>query len=243
MGGARKCSPVERSRNRFGGRLLKVCLLVVVLSPCAVAQVFEFLPEINTYYKLNSTVRLSFQAKQTRENGDPTQAEFGPSIDFLSKPLIKLNGASRYDQDEAKHRLLDFSFGYRFLPSPDAPAVNRILFEATPHLPLFAGILLDDRNRFELNFSSKPFDWRYRNRFNLQRTFVIRSYHPIPYASVEFYYDSKYEKWSSTAIYAGCRFPLIRHVQINPYYEHENNTGKKPNQQVNALGVVIDLYF
>jgi hypothetical protein len=214
-----------------------------MLSPCVVAQDFEFLPEINAYYSLNSTVRLSFQAKQTRENGDPTQAEFGPSVELLSKSLVKLKRVSQYDHDEAKHRLLALSFGYRFLPSPDAPAVHRILFEMTPHLPLFAGILLDDRNRFELNFSSKPFDWRYRNRFNLQRTFVIHSYHPIPYASVEFYYDSKYEKWSSTAIYAGCRFPVVRHVQINPYYEHENNTGKKPNQQVNALGGVIDLYF
>jgi hypothetical protein len=61
-------------------------------------------------------------------------------------------------------------------------------------------LLLSDRNRGELNFSSKPFDWRYRNRFNLQRTLVIHSYHPIPYASFEFYYDSKYEKWTSTAI-------------------------------------------
>ena len=34
-----------------------------------------------------------------------------------------------------------------------------------------------------------------------------------------------------------------RHVQFDPYYEHENNTGKSPNQQVNAVGLILNLFF
>ena len=39
------------------------------------------------------------------------------------------------------------------------------------------------------------------------------------------------------------RFPLGKHFQLDPYYEHENNTGKKPNQQVNAAGLILNTYF
>jgi len=228
--------------RRVGCALL-VCFLGASLLRCAVAQTFEFLPEVNAYYKVKSAVRLSFQAKQTRENGDPTQVELGPTIDFMTKPWGRLRNASRYDQDDSKNRGLALAFVYRYLPSPDAPTVNRLIFVATPNFPLRRGVLLTDRNRGELNFSSKGLDWRYRNRLNLQRTFDVHSYHPIPYASAEFYYDSKYQKWSSTALYAGCRFPVVKHVQLDPYYEHENNTGKKPNQQVHAFGVALGITF
>ena len=48
---------------------------------------------------------------------------------------------------------------------------------------------------------------------------------------------------SDTAIYAGCLFPIGKHVEFNPYYEHQNNTGKSPNQQLDQLGLMLNLYF
>jgi hypothetical protein len=236
--------PEEETMMRTCTRLLGASLLTGVLSVLASAQqTFEFLPEVDAYYKLDSTVRLSFQAKQTREDGDETQAEVGPSIDFLLKPLLRLKRSPLYDLDEAKSKALALSFGYRYVTTPDKPAVNRIIFEATPNQPLKGGLLISDRNRGELNYSAGDLTWRYRNRLTIQRAFAIHSYHPIPYGSVEVYYDSKYKKWSSTDVYAGCRFPIRKRFQIDPYYEHENNTGKKPNQQVNALGLILNVYF
>jgi hypothetical protein len=78
--------------------------------------------------------------------------------------------------------------------------------------------------------------WRYRNRSQLEKVIAIRSYHLTPYASAEFFYESEYGKWSETAIYAGCLFPIGEHVQIDSYHEHQNNTGKSPNQPLNQLG-------
>jgi hypothetical protein len=34
-----------------------------------------------------------------------------------------------------------------------------------------------------------------------------------------------------------------KHIEFDPYYEHENNTGKRPNEQVNAIGLILDLFF
>ncbi|MGA8368012.1 MAG: hypothetical protein ACLQMT_12470 [Candidatus Acidiferrales bacterium] len=72
---------------------------------------------------------------------------------------------------------------------------------------------------------------------------TIRSYHPGVYASAQFLYQSQYAKWSSNYLFAGCLFPLSKHIQLDTYYEHENNTGPHPNHQVNAAGLVMDLYF
>ncbi len=48
----------------------------------ACAQSNEFLPEIDFYTKVRDGVRFTFQSKQTREAGEPVQAEIGPTMDF-----------------------------------------------------------------------------------------------------------------------------------------------------------------
>jgi len=97
--------------------LLMVACLVPLLRPALYAQTVEFLPEIDTYVKLDTNVRFTLQAKETRENGIPKQAEIGPSMEFYWRPLKNLvpNGVG-----EAKTRFILLSFGYRYLPSSDA---------------------------------------------------------------------------------------------------------------------------
>jgi hypothetical protein len=108
--------------------------------------------------------------------------------------------------------------------TPDAPAVSRVILAATPTLPLKSDVLISDRNRGELNFSAGDLTWRYRNRLTIQRALTIHSFHPIPYGSAEFYYDSKYRKWSSTALYAGVRLPLGTHTEIDSYTSYPSGS-------------------
>jgi Protein of unknown function (DUF2490) len=221
-------------------------LLVVVSSTSAHAQTSstEFLPEIDTYLKLQSNIRFVFQAKDTREGGDSTEAEVGPSLDFYLKPLVKLRETSPSDPDDAKSRPLVLSIGYRYVPSPGKAPVDRMEPVAIFHLPTWGRLLISDRNRADLDWpTSGNFTWRYRNRLTIERRVTIHSYHPAPYVSAEVFYESQYNKWSTTALYAGCLFPIGKHVQFDPYYEHQNNTGKHPNQQLNQLGLVLNLYF
>jgi hypothetical protein len=221
-----------------------LALFVPTLALRAGAQVDQFLPEIDAYYKVSSDVRVTFQAKETKESGDPTQAEIGPSVDFYLKPLKQLKHVTLFDLDDSKSRPLVLSIGYRYLPTPNEPAENRLEPVATLNLPLVKlGLLLSDRNRADLDWKNGKFTWRYRNRLQIEKRLTIHSYHPAPYASVEPFYESQYGKWSDTAIYAGCMFPLGKRVQLNPYYEHQNSTGKSPNQQFNQLGLILSLYF
>jgi hypothetical protein len=218
-------------------------LLLRCSSVCAQTSTTEFLPEIDANFKLNSDVRLLLQAKETREGGDPTQGEFGPSIEFYLKPLFNLQKITAFDLDPSKSRTVIFSVGYRYLPTRNKPSVSRMEPVLTFHFPMKGQILITDRNRGDLDWSKGSFTWRYRNRLTLERRVTIGSYHPAPYASAEVFYQSKYSKWSSTNLYAGCLFPVGKHIQFDPYYEHENNTGKRPNQQVNAAGLALNLFF
>jgi hypothetical protein len=217
---------------------------LICLCRQANAQTDEFLPEVNFYSRLRDGVRFQFQAKQTREGGEPVQAETGPSVDFSLHPWIRLAKISKFDLDDGKPRLLTLSAGYRYLPEASGgAATNRIEPVGTARFPVTSKLLLTVRNRFDLDWKSSGFEWRYRNRVQFEGPLALRSYHVKPYASVEVFYQSRYGKWSDTAIYAGCLFPIRKHVQLDPYYEHQNNTGKRPNQQLNQFGLVLNLFF
>jgi hypothetical protein len=207
------------------------------------AQEAQFLPEIDAYLKFQDKARLNFQAKDTREGGLPTHSEVGPSIEFYTKPLLSLDRRTTSGLDDARARPLILSAGYRILTAPGSPLINRVIFAGTSQLPLPVGWVISDRSRVDLDWKTGSFEWRYRNKLAFARTLRLRSYHPTLYASAEVYYESVYTKWSTTEIYAGCRFPVGRHVVFDSYYEHQNNTGKSPNEQLHGIGLVANLYF
>jgi hypothetical protein len=142
------------------------------------AQDTQFLPEINARIKLGENVRLTFQAKETREGGDPVQAEIGPSLDLHVKPLLNLKRILIFDLDTSKTRAIVLSIGYRYLPKSGAPATNRLEPVATFNFPLKNKVHVSDRNRFDLDWSNGAFQWRYRNKltYGAEPKNRIRSY-------------------------------------------------------------------
>lgn len=219
--------------------------LALLTSSCAVvsAQESEFLPELDVYLKLNSSVRLRAQASDTREGGDPTQFSIGPDLELYTKPLLRLERVTSFDLDDAKARPFVVTAGYRYLTAPDSPSTNRMELTATSHFPTRPGLLLSDRNRSDLDWSDGKFKWRYRNKLEIEKPLAIRTYHPAPYSSVEVYYESQYQKWSTTEVYVGCLFPIRKRFEFDTYYEHQNNTGKSPNRQLHGIGLTLNIYL
>jgi hypothetical protein len=202
----------------------------------------DFSPELDAHVGLNFNVRLVFQDKQPLDDG-LARTELGPSIDFYLKPIRFLGDVTLFDLDETKPVPLTMSIGYRALIYPGKPITNRAEPVISVHLPFWGHILATDQNRADMDWSDGTFYWRYPNRLTAERGFAIHSYHPRPYVSAEFLYTSRYAKWSNTRLYAGCLLPLGRHFELDPYYEHDNNTGPQPNQQVKAAGLILNLYF
>jgi hypothetical protein len=77
----------------------------------------------------------------------------------------------------------------------------------------------------------------------MEKNIEIKQLQVTPYGRIEFYCDSRYSKWSRTAISAGSVFPLKGRWELEVYYEHQNDTSSAPNEQVDALGFVVSAYF
>jgi len=226
-------------------RAAAVALFGVVLASPLLAQnqSFQAWPEVDAYFQLNSDVRVSIFDAATRENRQGTSAEIGPNIDFFFKPLVKLKRITIFELDQSKNRLVMLRLGYRYMPTTDGPTEHRGIVEATARYPLVRGVLLSDRNRLDLRYIDGELAWRYRNRITAERTLSIRSYHFTPYIRAEAYYDGNFQKWSRTAESVGCIFPFRKRYEVEPYYEHQNDSATAPNRQVNALGFVFSMYF
>jgi hypothetical protein len=224
-------------------RHLRIVLCLFLGCISVSAQAVQFLPEVDTYLKLNSMFRVYNETKDDRDGGDSTQVTSGPSVQLYLKPILKLKKITTFDLDDAKPRALVLEAGYRYITAPNEPFENRFLTAVTFHFPLKAAFLAIDRNRADLDWKGGTFEWRYRNRFTLERTFAIYSYHLIPYVAFEPFYESQYNKWSTTTEYVGTLLPVGKHVEFNPYYEHENDTGKAPNKQENYVGLAVYFFF
>jgi hypothetical protein len=203
----------------------------------------EALPELDVHVGLNLNVRLVFQNKRMLEDSGLVGTELGPSIELYLKPIRILKEITLFNLDETKSVPLTMSIGYRALLYPGESTTRRIEPVVGVHLPFWGHILITDQNRADLDRTGDSFDWRYRNRLSAERSIRIHSYHPGPYASVELFHTSKYAKWSNTRLYVGCLLPLVEHLSLDPYFEHDNNTGPRPNQQINAAGFILNLYF
>jgi uncharacterized protein DUF2490 len=222
---------------------LIMALLSTFTGPRALAQSVHFLPEADAHLTMNSALRTYLEAKDDRDEGATDQFSFGPSFQFYFKPLLKLKKITAFDLDDSKPRPLVLEMGYRYVTAPNVPPTNRMQPSLTFHVPLKAGLLISDRNRAEIDWKNGDFTWRYRNKLTLERALAVYSYHFIPYVAAELYYVEKYQKWSTTNLYVGARFPVGKHAQFNAYYEYENNTGKEPNQQTNSIGLALGLFF
>ena len=220
---------------------LRVFLLFVCTS--LNAQTNDVWPELNFYKKLNAHSRFFFIAKATRANGDRTDIEIGPNIDFYIKPPIKWGKLVERAVDESKSRPLLLRVGYRYLPSSDGPNENRGVIEFAPRFPLKDRAIVIVRERMEFRFIEGEYSWRLRSRLMVEKDYPIRPVTITPYIRVEAFYDSRYQEFSRTALSAGNVVAFNQHWELEAYYEHWNDTGKSPNQQVNGLGLLLSIHF
>ncbi len=226
-------------------RLVWSALLIVSFGIPTRAQTKQLWPEVSTYVRLNDRMRLYLLATTTRESRESTEGEYGPNFDFYLKPLLKQKRWVVFRLDESKRRLVMFRIGYRYIHSytGDSPDEQRGVLEATARYPLRLGVLVSSRNRMDFRFIEGVYSWRYRNRLTFETEYAIGRFKFNPYVRGEVYYDSRFDKWSRTALIAGSAFLITRHLELESYFEHQNDTGGSHNRQVNAVGAVVNLYF
>jgi len=222
-----------------------VALFMVWSALPARAQSNQVWPETDTFIKINDKMRFLLLATTVKENKDSTEAEIGPNFDFYLSPIKKAKRWTFVPLDQSKSQMLLVRVGYRYiLPyTEEGSSEHRGVLEATARYPLVGGVLVSDRNRLDIRSIEGTTSWRYRNRLTFEREFSVRRFKFNPYIRGEVYYDSRYDKWSRNALIFGSSFPVTRHLELEGYYEHQNDSGGSSNRTVNAVGVVANLYF
>lgn len=199
----------------------------------------QWWPELDTYLRVNQKTRLSLFAKRSTDGNNYDSVAIGPNLDFYLKRLRKRMRSN----DASKDRFLVFRIGYRYVGNADGPSENRGIVETTGRTLLPWSMLLSDRNRADLRWvSGSAFNWRYRNRLTLERSFRIGPAAFTPYLRGEIYYVSRTSAWSKNSYSLGLEIPLRRRMQVESYFEHDNQSRTSP-QHVNAVGLKFQLFF
>ena len=225
-------------------RMVLAALIAVSSGISAQAQGTQAWPEISAFTRLNDRMRFYFVATTVKEDKESTEGEFGPNFDFYLRPLRNRTPFGVLHMDESKNRFLLLRVGYRYLQSFSGdPDEHRAVLEATARYPLAAGVLVSSRARIDLRSIDSEDSWRFRSRLSAEKEFLMGPVRINPYIRGEVYYDSRFDEWSRTEWIGGAAFPLRRHVELEGYFDHQNDTGGDNNRQVDAIGIVLNLYF
>jgi hypothetical protein len=188
-------------------------------------------------FDLGRNTRLQLSAE--RHNGEDAkklQSIFGAIFNFRMKRIVK-SPLLPVDSDERYY--ITVGAGYeRLQPSGE----NRLVIQGTPRYMLGAGILVTDRSRFEFRWLKTSYNFRYRNKVVVQRSFKLRKFGFTPYTSGEIYWDRNRHAFNENLYAFGVQLPLRRRFLLGSYYQRQNcNTCQ--NEKVDVIGLNLNLYF
>jgi hypothetical protein len=202
----------------------------------------EFDPGIVVGLELSPRVRLDFASGREKvDEFNSSKWKVSGGVSFRMKPLWR---PFTDDSDSDKSHLLVLGIAYEYgRASEDGVKFNehKIMLDGTGRL-ITNKILMSDRNRFEFRWIDGKYNFRYRNRFMLERTFKVKKIRLTPYASAEAFWDVKYTKWNQFKFTGGAVFPINRRTSLDVYYERIHCV-TCTDQHYNILGVAFNLFF
>jgi hypothetical protein len=193
---------------------------------------FEVWPELDVWVQLSPDWKLFFPLAISRAREvDYTEALVGAHVDY------------RFN------RYLSARVGYRFLWAPSEIGDSSVYTEHRPVAEVTVraypglGIVLLDRNRFDLRFIDGEASWRYRNRPRIERTFPFSRDRSLnPYAMVELGYDSRFDVFNRVRMQVGAEYQFSRRLMLDTYYLRQWDD-YAPVPRLNALGFAFNLMY
>jgi hypothetical protein len=197
----------------------------------------EFWPAVKIHIDFRRSFRLQLTGERhDGEDAKNLQANLGALFSFRMKPILK-NALKTVDSEEGYY--MTVGMGYEHLqPSSE----NRLVVQGTPRYTPGAGILLTDRSRLEFRWLETSYDFRYRNKLTIQRSFKVEKFRFTPYASGEIFWDRNLHAFNENQIALGVRLPFKHRLVLDTYYQRQNcNTCKQ--EKVNIFGLALNIFF
>jgi hypothetical protein len=209
----------------------------------------EFWPEIDTWLRLSRAWRVAVFVPIS-ENLDTHYREgnFIPQVDYAF-------GKGRFqrrlmDEDRARNTNLfllrgGYLGGKSLNDQGEAYTEYTGFGELHLRLPLRGGFLLSHRLRTELRWLGKDdheLSTRWRYRLMLEKELAAGRASIVPYASVEPYYDSRYDTVNRVRLIAGSSVVWWRRtaLEVNGTYQYDSHSS---TIEILALNVILHLFF
>jgi hypothetical protein len=196
---------------------LKVVCLLLFLSlgatPVCVAQnsSFEFWPETDIWYRLNSSWRLSTFVPVTKYSvSESRDLNIYLHVDYAwghtKHPFY------RRLVDQEKEQIMKvwmvrggFMEGWNLRNNSNNYAEDMLFAEFHRRIPLKGDVLLSHRFRVDTRWLGQDNDFSYRFRYRLmvEKEYKSDHYSIVPFVNIEPYWDSRYSKIVKTRVIGG----------------------------------------
>ena len=236
-------------------RVLALIVLAGVFLPGsapAEETVKEFWPELDLWLNLPAGFRISsFLALSHREATDYREGSFILQADYAWKsgtiPGPRRRLADEAEMAEMKPWLLRWGYlsGNSLEDDGQEYSEDSGLLELHLRTPLKSGVLLSSRLRSDLRFLGEEhdFSWRLRYRLMVEKEMVSRGgVSVVPYASVEPFYDNRYEKVSRVRLVGGASFGFWKRFALEGNITYQRDSVSSP-EEITALNLILHVRF
>jgi len=219
-------------------------VVAAALSPPArAADSSELWPELSAFVKLDDTKRLYLDASYAKGmESDDRSLDLSAFLDVSLLPILREELRS---EDWQRNRYLWTRIGYtRIFKASNGPAEvaeDRGVLALYGRVPLPEDTTLEGRVRADLRWVGGDYSTRYRFRAEVNRELTIAGHTVVPYANVEWFYDTRYHGWSRTLVQAGPEVTVSKSFRYEVYLAWQSD--RLPKQAtLGALGVVAKWY-
>lgn len=236
-------------------RIKLVCLLLIIsLSPThsCIAQnsSIELWPEVDIWYRLNPSWRLSSILPITKYNESSgrdlniyLQADYawGKTKYTLYRRLVN---------EEEKQRMNAFMVrvgimkGWSIGENASDYTEKMFFTEFHKRIPLKRNILLSHRFRIDTRWLGQEsnFSYRFRYRIMLEKEFKAEKSSIIPYLNIEPYWDSRYSKVTRARMVCGATVSRGSHfaLESNLTYQHDQTYS---TENLYALNIILHVFL
>ena len=237
------------TRSRFSVSLLLAVGALLLIRAHAYAQAAEPTGETQFWTTFNANIRLTPQSSlqtfaETRagEEGDYLLWRAGAAFSYQALRRIKRPDA---DLEEEDRHYIVLGGGYEYIRTHErgtSVGEHRVGVQFTPKRTVGAGLLLQNRNRFEFRWKDDGYSFRYRNKLTLDRPFQAGKAVVIPYASGELFWDRNVRAWNQRRYALGVRMPYKKSLMFDTFYLRKT-CGDCTRSPVNAVGLTVGWYL
>jgi hypothetical protein len=219
--------------RRIAGALALLLTAVLMTGPVARAKVSnELWPELDLWFHLTEPLQLLLTDSGTRdsESGDKSQGAYGVYLDYRLNENIAFRAGYRYLEN------LTLSTGAR------ESVEHRQVYDFNYYWHLGEGARIADRTRIDVRDQDGKTTYRYRNRLLFNQELKVRRVRLVPYASVEVFYDTKYDQVNRLQFRLGSSLPTGPNIAWDFYLARQRDT-YPATKFVDAIGVTLNVKY